>query len=1015
MALKFARHPARFVWRCLNLYLVGRIRRLALRGGAALHDWAGLASNPFLQRALRIEARKYKPLLTVLGAVCLVGIMIGGAWRVWPHLIDLAYGKGIVQRHVWRGRAVRASSPFAFLVTAVGGSFVSCVALLTATACAYISITASRARAAYLLRQELFKGTLDQLQLLPIREERWLWMMSAHPTALTLLLWLTGLPIYCLAVLTGQWSLRDIFGLLLVFVMLGHVLPLWQPMQWKQKNPKGKAQKFDPKAWRETLKRARGELDPSQLPLGQMTVAQRLEMQRRTQRAMGRVDEIATANAAADTDAATGGAPADKQRHASRASFGGGSGSGGGGQFGSSLGWIGALFFLLNALSGFRGGFGPFGVLWHNLPPDAAILLPAFPLSWPLLLARMLTEPISFFAFALPPGVLILPLWVGFLQQRCTALAANVSSLETFWIPRRVRKRKAIGAAVLLGLLLLSFGYGWELLIVNGLLALFLRPAPLTTPYALAAGWTLCLVIATIISSRLADAPFKRFHNDELSFPRACQTAFILILRPLAYAIAVYFVFCWMGRLSGLDGVWLARLEPTLATVFAFVLALFGSASLQAAHHATGRGVVRVVRFVWFPGLALLVMALTISDARLNLGFSFEQAPVVLLSPWVTLLSLFRVELTHPTALWWWGPLAQALLGTVCLLLAVAQHARGVAPIVAPAPLEVAPDTPLSRWQRLVAWLRRVMAAILGWVERLNETFHHWDDWLIERGRRYDNAVLTAELRRRVTREYWLMQLIVFFLMGAAGFVFIADPTALVGLPLTNAWLPPIDYVVWGQSVVLSVLGVSLMTVIISSLNLGQSFDRERSNGTLLFLFLTPMTDAAILRGKLMPSLAHGALLLSTALPWLLCGSLAGMAGGSLVPLILTILGLLFILAVWLCSVCFQLAGATYASKPGEGAGLAILAGVGLEGLLLAAAAFIDARWYDYSNGASDNTLLTVYLAFVALAHFALTYGAWRLALWLLRRQRYGDVLEKSPRLLAWILGRVTKVRMASE
>jgi hypothetical protein len=62
----------------------------------------------------------------------------------------------------------------------IGGNIVAFTALLTAFICTAERCFAARSRASSLLRQEMLRGTLDGLQLLPIREERWLWMMSTH-------------------------------------------------------------------------------------------------------------------------------------------------------------------------------------------------------------------------------------------------------------------------------------------------------------------------------------------------------------------------------------------------------------------------------------------------------------------------------------------------------------------------------------------------------------------------------------------------------------------------------------------------------------------------------------------------------------------------------------------------------------------------------------------------------------------------------------------------------------------
>jgi hypothetical protein len=77
--------------------------------------------------------------------------------------------------------------------------------------------------------------------------------------------------------------------------------------------------------------------------------------------------------------------------------------------------WGGFQFF--NTMNRFGGG-NPFSALWFNLqqalPANVTSLFGlGVLLSWPLLLGRVLTSPLPFFAVVLPPAVLLLPMWFG--------------------------------------------------------------------------------------------------------------------------------------------------------------------------------------------------------------------------------------------------------------------------------------------------------------------------------------------------------------------------------------------------------------------------------------------------------------------------------------------------------------------------------------------------------------------------------------------------------------------------
>src|SRR5690606_9781802 len=105
-----------------------------------------------------------------------------------------------------------------------------------------------------------------------------------------------------------------------------------------------------------------------------------------------------------------------------------------------------------------------------------------------------------------------------------------------------------------------------------------------------------------------------------------------------------YFLFCWLGGRSGVDAIWLSRLPITLVTVFAITLADFGAAALGTTMPLNPRRIWGWFRGVWFHGLAAVALLLIARGAWLNAPFAFEDAPIVLLSPFVTLFSLFRVE-----------------------------------------------------------------------------------------------------------------------------------------------------------------------------------------------------------------------------------------------------------------------------------------------------------------------------------------------------------------------------------
>ena len=71
------------------------------------------------------------------------------------------------------------------------------------------------------------------------------------------------------------------------------------------------------------------------------------------------------------------------------------------------------------------------------LPGKVVELLPAFMLAWPWMMARTLFSPLPFFAFALPPVVLALPLAAATRWANCLATGGAVSGTRAFWTAER--------------------------------------------------------------------------------------------------------------------------------------------------------------------------------------------------------------------------------------------------------------------------------------------------------------------------------------------------------------------------------------------------------------------------------------------------------------------------------------------------------------------------------------------------------------------------------------------------
>ena len=144
----------------------------------------------------------------------------------------------------------------------------------------------------------------------------------------------------------------------------------------------------------------------------------------------------------------------------------------------------------------------------------------------------------------------------------------------------------------------------------------------------------------------------------------------------------------------------------------------------------------------------------------------------------------------------------------------------------------------------------------------------------LERFGRFDNALLRLELRRAMGKTEWIQSarqgakvgpiLIVFFSILFPSLVFLF--ALLFGPPKARAGTPPgFTDMEW---IFFAFVGLGLF---ITCLEIGSRtsalYDRDRLDGSLDFLFLTPLETRAIIAGKIVPPLLRGAVFLAAYWP----------------------------------------------------------------------------------------------------------------------------------------------------
>ena len=1051
----------------------GRVRRAILRVAVALRQWLSPDENPFFTRALRTESRRYQPWLSVLIPTVLTAIVAGGSWMMWLRQVDLQNESGLKN-------GALPVSPLQ-ISAALGSNPIGALAIITALVTAMWTIFAVRSRASSLLREEALRGTLDGLQMLPLREELWLWMMSLQPLLIALLVWCVGLPVYMFAVWMGAWSVWDIVGLLLVWLWIGHVAPLWQPVMWKQKG------KTPARVDANTLRAAL--LLQNQANARGISLSQSLELQRRAQRLLMNTEAasaMTTANNAVEDrvldagpnkgpNANQNGTQSAKQTVAKKqvldAKVTGAVSTRRDARGGWNWGGAFFAFFVVRIVLSWGGVFAG-GVLasFHNdlierVPPEVPPMLPWFIVTWPVVLAKIMLSPLWFFAFSLPPIFVLLPLWIGFSRARNVQLASLVSASETFWTERRARTKATISRAMQVCAGLGALGYMWHTLIINGELA----PALWRRAYAfadsgasLAALWTFFVIGGALMAWRAAETAFARAAHQEvalleLSQNRASATnqaedrvlavapmavaqnatpiqfdnalqkdevarnetldvvakraqivraswrdAATQAARVVAWTFGVYFVCCWLGATSGWSAAWQARLLPTVFAGGAFLFVCWSASVINSALPFESRALWSWARALWFFGLPLEIALRVLFALVTNRpAFAFEQAPHVLLSPFVMLFALLRPQLDLGE-LWFFGVLAQVVLGAACFL--AAQRIVAVRRVES-AEERVREGSGRDRVLDVLLWPLRLVgrgfsALGRGWSRAsawFNNTSENVNARVIARGAALDNAVLTGELRRRVRKINWCRHWVVFAVLATAVFGFLGVWPLVADLRWRSnfgTWIWAIsayNWSDWSTTLVAVTLGVLAVLCVLAVSDLGQSFDADRANGTLVFLFLTPMQDREILRGKLLASLFYIRPLLCIGVPFLLMGTVVSALAGSWKTVFIVLGGVAVVMSLLALSCGLQLLFGVRSPRPGTGSGKAILAGLIFEIALWTFNSWLQSALYPFSRNHAT-AMWIAFLVVLCALHLWMALLCWHLALRSLRTLRLGKI-----------------------
>lgn len=524
---------------------------------------------------------------------------------------------------------------------------------------------------------------------------------------------------------------------------------------------------------------------------------------------------------------------------------------------------------------------------WNGLPMHLRSSGAEIWLNWPIFAARWLTEAQPFFAFALAPIWIVVPIWLASAHNRVLRLGA-VTGMERFWTDARARSwrraaqlQSALSLFLVLGLLWPgAIEGGWAAFWFAGISALItpatralagsvgpMTGAMATTGAALAAWWIVALGGGALAGAAVWRAALENpvgVLSLRAQLPRAARAA----SRALGVAMAFWLGACVLGWQWPLGAQWqrIALVSVAVAAVWLGAQAVVWSGARAPRFKAA----FTVFHALWFYGVPLAAVVLV------AMGY-------------LQIAALARAAYFSPWGLWWF--LREPSAGTnQTLWLALAAHAfvalaggawawrlgrEQITAVAAPDPLEnsaqiaqlapteatiAAPVMPVAATVRLS---RQPLKAPDVWMQRLLK-------WLA----RFDNPLLLLETRRALggtslkawARAAWFVEALFAVLL----LVFLPVVSALGGPTLADG----------STGILMLMLAIFAFAIVATNSGAGVVYDRDRLDGSLEMLFLTPRTETEIARGKVGPLLVRAVLMALALFPlWLLGLAFCPLAG----------------------------------------------------------------------------------------------------------------------------------------
>lgn len=998
-------------FKTLHRHLSFLVRRWKLRLGAALYHWASPEINPFLSSAIRPLFHQSGVLSFILWRLLFIGVALTLA-AYFREMVNSAFVNCMsdsVSNTPWENRVFSDND-------------ISLMALVAAGLCGFAALIYGGGASQFFQRENL-AGRLTQLRLLPLTETRLAFLTSAPAAFLSLALWAMLLPLWLMALFTDQWSWREFFGLPLLLLIIVVRSPAWAPL-YETYVPSHTA--IEEPAQEDKDKKDKDENDTSDKPelSGGELAASNANLD---------VNQEATHVVTKDTDHIEPDAysvPKNFSDPTQQPLF----------KFDPSATITLVILWQIAAFGlrwmGFKTPPSALAYLlphWREfLPTEVWNLLPSILLSWPLLLIQLLTTALPFYGVALPMGLWLVPRLLLSRYAAFSTFSITHQNTQTLQYRRQVRYWRAVRRLQAYLFWFYAAGFLWPWLCHKGVFAAVLPGAPINAAWARSGLWTVLIIIAAWIVQgqfhRVLEEPWKISSSKKLPEPsysprrtRATLSRWRRVWRSaqglLLWPIAIYFVLCWLGGTSGVDSVWLSRLPATLITMAACLLADFSGLALKRALPEPHKVIWPWLRFYWFWGLGWEAAFRVVWAHYTGQSFELRDAPHVMLSPIVSLLTLLNSDITLP----WQGALWQIALSCVLFALAVRltfQPQSKILPSTIATSVEASPREISIFWRwmnavwRAIWFMPLLLLRLLFWpvktsaiavysaalylglkvkpfLDRQAQEFWRYID-------NFDNPILSRGLRNQRKDDaalQWLLSVglqLAFFLILLCFALF--QPLLILcygGNTEYNrqAALAMINWRGWGDVVFWVTLAYGLLPNLGALFSHTGVFDKERANGGIVFLFLTPQTESQIIGGHLGAIILPGLWFHCALYPSLLLAALLEIMAGHAALLPLMLLLVLLLHALLPLSAMTSLWSAVHAKNAGEGGGWMLVFGLVPQGILVVATVMVVLATQGFWAQAA--IVLGIVLCLAGTSIF------WHDALRCLHRERFGDVSLK--------------------